>query len=313
MLRKLLAGKFHQEGDPELRRSINDQYREVQDDLAYLSKDAGALDRFHDHSYPGAFSELRAERFRAIAENLIKDFDRKEPAERGKMLLELTKAELAGIRGGIADPVTQQRLNPATPELLSLDSATLLVKDANRGDATRAMEQIETIDLSRRLVSGSLIVLYIALAGFQLFQIVTAIIAKWAQVNHIEMAIREISGGLSNLFTLPAISSSFFGLIGASLAIWLDRQSDSDAAHWQIVRRRSRAARCWLGLLVGFVVYVLMPVLIGPTASPTPAATGSPQQDPAVSRLFLFAIVAGFSQDLFIKRLQALTNLKEGS
>jgi hypothetical protein len=80
-------------------------------------------------------------------------------------------------------PAIARLNNPSNPELHSLEGAPLPVKEANRGDAVRATEQIETIDLSRRLVSGSPLALYIAMAGFQIFQTTTAIIAKWTQSN----------------------------------------------------------------------------------------------------------------------------------
>lgn len=181
-----------------------------------------------------------------------------------------------------------------------------------RSDAATALERIQVQDLARLLLAGLLVVYY----GFLLLSRGAEGLESLHATSPGLLALLVAPlGGIQRFLAEPPFLSGFFGLVGAVLSMWLDESFSPRFSHWQLARRSERAARCFGGFLIGLLVLLFLPLLshaaIGSSHGPGlegawSGVEGEPLLAPPSSRLLLIALIMGFSQDAFFRRIRSV-------
>ena len=282
----------------DLRAAVAEQTEEIRADLTTAGCAQEVLlsceeARTAAEAYATIIGRLRALRLRALLECHADPTPALSPL--AKQDLELCKGSeqaLLQLQALVADDKLKDNVRQA--------QVIRLVQQSWVRDAADAVEELEVQRLVRTLIP---LVTFLAL-GLQFVQHWTSFFDDF-QFQTIGHLLNELIGNLANFFTSVFLMCSFFGLLGAILSIWFDRGFLPRTPHWRLVRRAERITRCWGGILVGWLTSALAPVLFGVPAggvASTSAAAPSPE---IIIRLYLFALVFGFSQDAFIKRIRS--------
>jgi hypothetical protein len=309
--------------DPELQTAFQEHCADVRSELHTEGCPDTEIARISDFQsmtsiqpYATLFSDLRRLRF-----NILLDWrDKQAPGQRPAFLrdLALRESDLSGASGP-----ARLALDRAVSELQTgknVEKQILsLVGDMWRDDAATAVEQRQVQQVVRRFLSAVVFFFLLVVCFQQLTDIVYTYVHGRATID----AFRETTNLVGNLISSKFVMCSLFGLIGAVFSIWLDKTFAPPLPHWIVLRRSGRLTRAWGGVVVGLLVSVLAPVLLGeefakggiktPSTTLTAASVLTPEakavqesdSSNTILRLYAFALALGFSQDVFFKKVRA--------
>ncbi len=179
--------------------------------------------------------------------------------------------------------------------------ALSMIWEAHQNDAVCAVEQMEVLTVVLRAMKFSIFAFVILLGLQATFASFLGCVPLFdplkgtLQARSIQAA-SIIATNLNNFFFSIYFLGALTATMGALFGVYLDLPQEGSPPHWRLVRRYSRITRCWAGTAVGLLTASLAPVL-GVTA----------QGQEGGARLFAAAFVFGFSQEMFLKKLQGLT------
>ncbi|HTO77364.1 MAG TPA: hypothetical protein VMQ61_14925 [Thermoanaerobaculia bacterium] len=304
--------------DTELQAAFTEHCADVRSELQTEGCPQPDIDKISDlqslvgvKPYSTLFADLRRLRFGALLEWR----DKQSPGNRAGTLrdLALRESDLSGASG-----TARLALERAIGDLQAgknVEKQILgIITDMWRDDAAVAVEQRQVQQVVRRLVT-SVVVFFLLIICFQQL---TDILYTYIHGNATIDAFRDTTRLIGNLIASKWVMCSLFGLVGAVFSIWLDKNFTPPLPHWIVLRRSARRTRCWGGIIVGLLVSVLAPVLLGEEfaqgnikvaalsasgSNPTP----QPETDAGntILRLYAFSLALGFSQDVFFKKVRA--------
>lgn len=108
-----------------------------------------------------------------------------------------------------------------------------------------------------------------------------------------------IMQNVNNFFFSPYILTPLIAVIGALFGIYMDLPLEGTSPHWRLVHKYSRVTRCWAGAAAGLLTVAMAPILGAPVG--TDQVMGG--------KILVAAFLFGFSQELFLKKLQNLAGL----
>jgi hypothetical protein len=241
--------------------------------------------------YASLFAEARLIKFKSL---LIRSIASVEPqaaaTERCKIISALLELELGDL-----DKIDSKALELVATSI-SRDSnfeqsAYEFMRKSWSNDANKAIEQMETLQVIEKGARIALLVFLVSYLGSILFRTFSNVWGYVGTTNASKFIANEVFTALGNMATSPAFWCAFAGFVGAVIS--MIPQTTSGGGHWSTVRLYGRQVRLWLGALVGLLVFVLGPVLLGHDLL-----------SPDVSRLTAISLAFGFSQDRFISKVQ---------
>ena len=233
--------------------------------------------------YPSVFASLR----RGQAAPYLDAINAADP-NYSQLVASVTKAQLTGLRSRFSSI----QLAPA-----SRDEALDFIWEAHSNDAVCAMEQIQVLSTVQTILRG-VIATFVALLAIQ--AIFAAILGSLplfesgsVQGSRMVRVGLLVATNANNFLLSPYILAAIIAVLGALFGINLDLPLEGSSPHWRLVRKYSRLTRCWAGAAAGLLTAAMAPIL---------GTSGQGQEGGA--RLFVAAFVFGFSQELFLKKLQ---------
>lgn len=242
--------------------------------------------------YPTVFASLR----RSQATPFIDAINTADP-NYSQLVASVTKAQLAGLRSRFSSI----QLAPA-----SRNEALDFIWEAHSNDAVCALEQVQVLATVRKVLSASIAAFVGLLAIQALFAAILGSLPLFdtAAVEGSRMVkVGMLMATNANNFLLsPYILAAIIAVLGALFGINLDLPLEGSSPHWRLVRQYSRVTRCWAGAAAGLLTAAMAPLL---------GTAGQGQEGGA--RLFVAAFVFGFSQELFLKKLQNIAGVDSKS
>lgn len=169
-------------------------------------------------------------------------------------------------------------------------------------DASSAVEQLDVHALTRLSIT-------MVMGLFFLQYWVMSVLGALTNIGA-DFSFAGITSTVTTALFAPVFSiefqAGFFGMIGVILSFTLESTFHPSTAHWRFVRNSSRSTRFMVGFLIGVLVARFLPFLVGP-GEPLGMAGDSLTEAGARNaerfRIIFFAMVFGFSQDAFLKRV----------
>jgi hypothetical protein len=274
------------------------EIRAAKAELISRATKAGLLYDAQD-DYVALFASIRTEQ----AKPYIDAVNPSDP-NYNQLIASILKGQLAGLRSRPATVTT-------TPT--SRGEALDLIWEANQSDAVCAIEQLQIFATVKSVLQAS-IVAFLGLLGLQSFfasilgsiPLLDPAVGPWG-TRWIKIGLL-VTTNINNFFLSPYISASLIAVFGALFGIYLDLPQEGTTPHWRLVRKYSRMTRCWAGASAGLLTGALAPLIV----PPSPPGSGQ-EASAAFGRIFVAAFLFGFSQELFLKKLQNLAGLDSKS
>lgn len=169
-------------------------------------------------------------------------------------------------------------------------------------DASSAIEQLDVHALTRLSIT---IVMGLFFLQYWVMSATTALTNIGADFSLAGIVSTLITALFAPVFAIE-FQAGFFGMIGVILSFTLEGGFHPSTAHWRFVRNSSRSTRFMVGFLIGVLVARFLPFLVGP-GEPFGMVGDSLSEAGARNaerfRIIFFAMVFGFSQDAFLKRI----------
>lgn len=205
------------------------------------------------------------------------------------------KVQLAGLRSRFAT-IT---LSP-TSRTEALD----LIWEAYQSDAACAMEHLQVFGTVKTVLQSSIIAFFSLLALQSAFAAVRDCLrvvdatARPGQTLPVALGL-AIMQNVNNFFFSPFILTPLIAVMGALFGIYMDLPVEGTPPHWRLVHKYSRITRCWAGAAAGLLTVAMAPILGAPVGTDQVAG----------GKIMVAAFLFGFSQELFLKKLQNLAGL----
>lgn len=292
-----IAQFFGMRDDAEgLEQALIEQVEEVRADLAAAGCPQQDVDRLDEIEVSADLYATQLAQFRVLRLQALLDCQKGGAAVLSALAesdLELCK-QPDRAQKRLKDLETSEDLNEPVLKAQILR----LVQGSWIADASAALEQLEVQRVVRVLVPFVLI----CGLGLQFIQHFMA----WFEERTAETSWTLVGDGFAAVVAFlssPFVMCCFFGLLGAILSIWFDSDYIPRTPHWRLVRRSERYTRCWGGVFVGWMVAALAPVLFGAflISGETGGSAGNAE---GIIRMYFFALIFGFSQDAFVKRVR---------
>ncbi len=251
----------------------------------------GSLSYDPKDDYPALFASLRKEQ----AIPYIDAVNAADP-NYNQIITSVLKAQLIGLRS---------RFSTITLAPASRTEALDLLWEAYQNDAACAMEQLQVFGTVKTVLQSSIIA-FISLLALQsafaaLRDSLRLFNAPLPSGTSIPVSIGlAIVQNVNNFFLSPYILTPLIAVIGALFGIYMDLPLEGTTPHWRLVHKYSRITRCWAGAAAGLLTVAIAPVLGAPIGTDQVAG----------GKMLVAAFLFGFSQELFLKKLQSLSGLE---
>jgi hypothetical protein len=267
--------------------------------LIDLAKFRADLDKnLSELPYASMFADARLVRFRCMLSRSIAGVNPQSAAAAARCkvislvmsteLSDLDRADAKALDGVVASLSKDNSLE---------ESAYDFMRRSWNNDASRAIEQMktfQTIRVAARMATFFFAVTYVV---GSLLKTSGNIFGYIGASDASILIAKEVVTSLGNLVSSPPLWCAFLGFVGAVFSMLL-QQTTSPPGHWSTVRVYGRQVRLWLGAVVGLLVAMLGPTLLGQ------ASGGVPDW----GRLFALAVAFGFSQDRFVSKVQTFAS-----